>query len=204
MGGAVRPEMGSPQPGEAAPDFSLPNSAGDEVNLSSLRGSWTLVHFTAAWCAYCDSEVEHLGRIADARADIKVVLVDVKDPSSVWLPYARAHVSPNVISLHDATGTTAAHFAPPHAQQQLTDRWQVVLDSTLIVDPQGKIRLFLLPDSAHFDPTFGAVREELSQLRPEEVVGIHLASSPSTCGVMTNLKVMSGYHIMSDHPSEPT
>ena len=226
LAGAVRPEMGSPQPGDIAPDFALPNPAGEIVHLSSFRGSWTLVHFTAAWCPYCDSEVEHLDQIASDHPDpnLKVVLIDVKDPSPVWISYVRAKVSANVISLHDATGAAAARFAPPLAQPDLLDRSQVALDSTLIIDPQGKIRLFLLPDSAHFDPTFVAVRGEIARLRsgvaagpdghpalspkisghlkPEDVVAVEVVASG--CDVIIELRIAPGYHIMSDRPSEPT
>ena len=47
LGGAVRPEMGQPQPGSDAPDFVLPSRDGSALRLSSLHGSWVLLHFTA-------------------------------------------------------------------------------------------------------------------------------------------------------------
>jgi peroxiredoxin len=215
FGGAVRPEMGAPQPGDSAPDFALPSDQGGELRLSSLRGHWVVVHFTASWCPYCDSEIDHLGSLADffAAQNVKVVLVDVEQTAAVWGPYAKAHVAPRVLSARDESGTSVARFAPPHAQPAFTDRAQAVLDATLLVDPNGKIRLFLLPDTAHFDPTFGAVKAELAQLTgtpvespsallsPEQSVQVSL--EPLGCGVAVSLRVAPGYHIMSDRPSDP-
>ena len=226
LGGAVRPEMGEPQPGASAPDFTLPGDHGGELRLSALRGHWILLHFTASWCPYCDSEIEHLGRLADtfARRGVKVVLIDVEEPASAWLPYAATHVAARVLSARDETGEVAARFAPPRAQPAFTDRAQAALDATLIIDPAGKIRLFLLPDTAHFDPKFRAVEAELKQLTedatspqivaaseaptqllsPEQSVAVSLGPlEPAACGVKVSLDVAPGYHIMSDHPSEP-
>jgi len=226
LGGAVRPEMGEPQPGASAPDFALPGDRGGELRLSALRGHWVLLHFTASWCPYCDSEIEQLGRLAEAfgAREVRVVLIDVEEPASAWLPYAATHVAAHVLSARDESGTVAARFAPPHAQPAFSDRAQAVLDATLIVDPAGKIRLFLLPDTAHFDPKFRAVEAELTRLTddvapsavppsaappqellsPEQSVAVTLAPlEPAACGVKVSLDVAPGYHIMSDQPSEP-
>lgn len=209
LGGAVRPEMGSPQPGEAAPELVLPDLEGKPVSLASMRGSWVLLHFTATWCPFCDSEVAHLGRVADdfAARGVKTVIVDVGEEAGVWKKYAAAHVAPSVVALHDATGATTARFAPPRAQPSFDDRSQAVLDGTLILDPSGKIRLFLLPDSAHFDPTFRAVRGELDRLVPPAIVGVSAPAAALTAGATAQLSVRlaiaAGYHVMSDRPSEP-
>src|SRR5450432_1027235 len=100
LGGAVRPEMGAPQPGSIAPEFSLPADAGGELQLSELRGQWVVLHFTASWCPYCDSEIAHLGQIADTfgARHVRVVVVDVEKQASAWTTYASTHVPPRVLS----------------------------------------------------------------------------------------------------------
>jgi peroxiredoxin len=209
LGGAVRPEMGSPQPGEAAPDFALPDLEGTVVSLSSMRGSWVVLHFTATWCPFCDSEVEHLGALAVAMAPrgVKTVIVDLEEDARVWRDYATGHVSPSVVTLHDASGRAAARFAPPRAQPSFEDRAHAVLDATLIVDPLGTIRLFLLTDSAHFDPTFRAVRQELERLVPPPVVEVGAVSRSASAGehveLRVHLEIAPGYHVMSNRPSAP-
>jgi peroxiredoxin len=197
--------MGAPQPGDPAPDATFADASGAAVTLSSMRGSWVLLHFTATWCPFCDAEIAHLGDVARAYAPrgVRTVVVDVEETPATWQAYATKHVAPDVLALSDATGSAAARFAPPHAQPSFEDRAQAVLDATLILDPQGTIRLFLLPDSAHFDPTFGGVRRELDRLVPEPVVAVSAAST-GPAEVAVTLRIASGYHIMSDRPSEPT
>jgi peroxiredoxin len=223
LGGAIRPEMGRPQPGDLAPDFELPQLSGGSVRLSSLRGSWVVLHFTATWCPYCDAEISHLGEMASAYAPhgVKIVVVGLEEEEATWRSYARARVSPNVVALADKSGDVARTFAPPRAQPSFTDRAQVLFDATLIIDPKATIRLFLLPDSAHFDPTFGGVRGELDRwlglrtsatvasskahpeplLKPEDVVSIRATRPAGISGeVSVRLEIAPGYHVMSDRP----
>jgi peroxiredoxin len=210
LGGAVRPDMGPPQPGDVAPALALPDLEGNTRSLASMRGRWVLLHFTAMWCPFCDSEVEHLGVLARAMAPrgVQTVIVDIGEAEAKWHEYARAHVGGEVLALHDASGGTAARFAPPRAQPSFEDRTQAVLDATLIVDPEGKIRLFLLPDSVHFDPTFHAVRMELERMVAPPVVAVSTSNGASSPGELVDLhvrlQIARGYHIMSDRPSEPT
>lgn len=223
--------MGPPQPGDSAPDFELPRLDGTLQRLTALRGAWVLLHFTASWCPFCDAEVEHLGEVAGAYAGrgVKVVLVDVKEEQAHWQQYARAHVDARVIALWDGDGAVAARYAPPGALPSFDDRSQVVLDGTLVIDPQGRIRLFLLANSRHFDPTFAAVRRELdallgnaeavphrtapaaeepATLAPEAVVAIGVAppvrvARGASGEARVTLRIASGYHIMSNTPSDP-
>lgn len=207
--GSVRPEMGSPQPGEPAPDFELPKTSGGSLRLSSLRGSWVVMHFTATWCPYCDAEISHLGELADAYGphNVRVVVVALREDHARWEAYSKERLSPSVVAVEDTTGDTAKRYAPPRAQPAFQDRAQVAFDSTLIIDPAGQIRLFLLPDTAHFDPAFGGVRAELdrmvgdSSLAPEDVVRIHAHDSNGAIDVQ--LEIAPGYHIMSDRPTDP-
>jgi peroxiredoxin len=229
LGGAVRPEMGAPQPGDAAPDFELPALAGGVVRLSSLRGSWVVLHFTATWCPYCDAEIAHLGELSAEYAprNVKVLVVDLQEEPDVWSAYARQRVAPSLVALQDRTGAAAARFAPLRAQPSFTDRAQVLFDAPLVIETTGTIRVFLLPDTAHFDPTFRGVRAELDRqqpspvgaavsparpvrhvLPPDQVVDLSASvrmpegSDPGT-QLVVRLAIAPGYHIMSDRPPDP-
>ena len=198
--------MGGPQPNTHAPAFELPSDGGGTVSLASLRGFWVVLHFTASWCPYCDSEVAHLGEMAERYGDrgVRVVLVDEKEDEAKWRAYASAHVSKRVVSLRDPDGTAAVAYAPPRAQPSFADRSQVVLDATLLVDPDGMIRLFLLPDTAHFDPTFVAVRGELDRACSRRRARSCLPSCamlrrPVRASSPTLGRSLPGYHVAVAH-----
>jgi peroxiredoxin len=46
--------------GQAAPDFTLPNAAGENVRLSAYKGQVVLLNFWATWCPACTTEIPWL------------------------------------------------------------------------------------------------------------------------------------------------
>lgn len=53
---------GEPQPGEAAPDFELPDQLGRSVKLSELcaKGPVVISFYRGGWCPYCNLELRAL------------------------------------------------------------------------------------------------------------------------------------------------
>ncbi len=66
-------------PGDAAPDFCLPNTSGDLVGLDDLlaKGPTVISFIRGEWCSVCQSEVDGLreiyGQIRDAGAELAVI-----------------------------------------------------------------------------------------------------------------------------------
>ena len=57
-----------PREGQAAPDFTLKDLAGRDVNLKALQGKVVLVNFWATWCPPCRSEVPSMVKLNAAMA----------------------------------------------------------------------------------------------------------------------------------------
>jgi len=73
--GAPEPEAGSglsaeaPGPRVPAPDFTLPDIAGNPVQLSDFRGKTVILDFWATWCPPCVYQVPGLNRLQAAHAE---------------------------------------------------------------------------------------------------------------------------------------
>ena len=46
--------------GDPSPDFTLQLINGDTISLSDLKGTVTLLQFTASWCSVCRQEMPHI------------------------------------------------------------------------------------------------------------------------------------------------
>ncbi len=62
------------EPLRAAPEFALPDLAGETVRLTELRGRPVLVNFWATWCTACWSELPELVKLQERYGDDLVIL----------------------------------------------------------------------------------------------------------------------------------
>ncbi len=172
VGGAVTAAMGSPHPGDPAPDFELTDQRGASLRLSSLRGSIVVLAFGTSWCPYSAAELGSLRTLDDQyRArNVNVVLVDVDEAE----PAYRSYVERDPIAfpvLRDEDGRVARAYAPPGAQPDLHDRSRVPIGASLVIDRDGTIQHYLLVDSVAFDAELDGAREMVDRLLDDDADG---------------------------------
>jgi len=71
----LRYEAGTSQ--SPAPDFSLPDLAGQKVTLSSYRGKVVLLDFWATWCVPCRDEIPHFIELQNRYGDQGLQIIGV-------------------------------------------------------------------------------------------------------------------------------
>ena len=63
-----------------APDFTVFDAQGNEVNLSDFSGKPIVLNFWASWCPPCKGEMPHFNEVyAEVKDDVVFVMVDLVD-----------------------------------------------------------------------------------------------------------------------------
>ena len=140
-----------PWTGGATPSLSLRDIDGKEHKLADYKGKVVLLNFWATWCDPCREEMPAMQRLQDKLAGKLVVLA--------------VNYGEGPPRIKDFLGKVPVRF------QVLLDRdtqaasaWKVkVLPTTLIIDPQQKIRYVAVGDVG-WDSQ--AVVEQLRKLLP--------------------------------------
>jgi peroxiredoxin len=65
------------QAGDRAPEFVLPDAAGDMVSLSQYRGQPLVLHFWATWCPYCKKLQPGLQGLEDSYRESRLVVLGI-------------------------------------------------------------------------------------------------------------------------------
>jgi peroxiredoxin Q/BCP len=130
------------QPGDAAPDFTLPTDTGESVTLSDLRGGRVIVYFyptamtpgcTTQACDFSDS-------LDDLKAEGYTVLGISKDTTEKLAKF-RAKENLTITLLSDVDKDVLNAWGAFGEKKLYGKVVEGVIRSTFVVDPEGKIEL---------------------------------------------------------------
>ncbi len=106
------------QPLAAAPEFVLPDLAGQQVSLASLRGKPVLLNFWATWCPPCRRELPDLQALSESQKGcLSVVGVALDEtPAPQIAAFTKEHgIKYPVLIGNDQIGSDYAVSTIPHS-----------------------------------------------------------------------------------------
>lgn len=124
-------EMRALSVGQPAPEISLPNPAGQNVNLSDLRGNYVLIDFWAAWCKPCREENPNVVRLYEKynSKGFEVFGVSLDRTREAWL---------RGIEEDGLVWTQVSDLQ--YFNSAAADTYQInAIPATYLIDPDGKI-----------------------------------------------------------------
>jgi len=127
-------------PGDAAPDFTLPDADGNEVSLSSLRGQRVVVYFyPAAMTPGCTTQACDFRDSLASLAAAGVAVLGISPDSPSKLAKFRDRDGLNFPLLSDQKREVLGAYGA-YGEKMLYGKKSVgVIRSTFVVGPDGKI-----------------------------------------------------------------
>ena len=137
--------------GKPAPDFRLPDLAGEEVNLSDFEGKPVLLNFWAGWCRPCKEEMPYLQQVYEEWSDrgLVVLTVNLGDSRSEVNRFMQS----NRLSLPVLLDT----------KQSLAQKYNVAsIPTTFFIDKDGIVRAKIIGGFRSKE----AIETKLGQIMP--------------------------------------
>lgn len=119
--------------GKRAPDFTLPDTSGQEISLSSFKGKYVLVDFWASWCPLCREAnpdiVKAYNQFKNKNFTILGVSLDKAGDKSTWMKAIR----------HDNLTWTQVSELKSWQSSVVSLYHLTALPQNFLLDPDGKI-----------------------------------------------------------------
>ncbi len=136
-------------PGEQAPEISLPDTSGNNVQLTSLRGKYVLVDFWAAWCRPCRKESPNQMRAYEQFSKRKmkggngftIVYISLDEDENFWKKTIERDGLRGPIHVSDLKGWDSPVVRTYRIKS---------IPNNLLLDPEGRvIAVHLMGDKLH-------------------------------------------------------
>ena len=130
------------EPGDLAPDFTLPTDTGEEVTLSSLRGRKVIVYFyPAAMTPGCTKQACDFTDSLESLRGAGYEVLGISPDKPEKLAKFRARDNLTITLLSDA-GKSVMKAWGAYGQKKLYGKLvEGVIRSTFVVDEDGKVEL---------------------------------------------------------------
>lgn len=140
--------------GELAPDFTLNNLEGEEVNLSDYRGKLVFLNFWATWCPPCAKEMPDLQAINKDNDDLVVLGVNVREDKNTVESYLDKGGYDFPVLLDEKSEIAATYLVN-------------AFPSTFFINSQGELLSLLYDEDILVDLYRGSIEKE----QMEEILG---------------------------------
>lgn len=134
----------------AAPDFTVLDSEGNEVQLSDYVGKPIVLNFWATWCYYCKEEMPDFDKAYEAYPEVQFLMVNATDGVQETMESAQEYIQQEgfqfdvfydtqleAVNAYYVTGFPATYFID--AQGNLVTRSRGMLDYNTLVKGIGMI-----------------------------------------------------------------
>ena len=128
VAGCAKREL-PPLEGNQAPDFTLPNLAGEQLRLADLRGKVVLVHFWGTFCPPCRQELPSLAALNQVMAGkpLQLLAIAVDPGGKVEVEAFLKKAGVTLPALLDPQGSVARRYGTTGVPE------------TFIIDQKGVI-----------------------------------------------------------------
>ncbi|WP_445777421.1 TlpA family protein disulfide reductase [Shewanella sp.] len=136
--------------GDTAPDFTLKNQQGTNLNLAEQRGEIILINFWASWCGPCRKEMPVLQKLQDKYQDLGVQVwgVNVEQENQAGKDFL-ADLDLSFSIFFDQTNT-------------LSKTYQVeAMPTTVMIDRNGKVRFVFQGYQDGYEQKYAAAIKQL-------------------------------------------
>lgn len=120
------------KPGAEAPDFTLPDTGGNDFRLSSLRGKHVVLDFWGSWCVWCIKGFPELKACYERyKGKLEIVGIDCSDSREKWLEAVAKHELPwiNVLDTRER-----------RPAEVIDNRYGIgAYPTKILIDPEGRI-----------------------------------------------------------------